>query len=400
MFGERRAFLELSDLDVERVRAMALMFRSHLDDFTDCFYQHLSADPTPSSYLTDPEMVGRLKQTQRRYFESMLEVQLDAAYVCDRLRIGRAHAEVGLEPQWFLGAYNQYVQFCFRRFALHCEGGLDDYVEGTLSLLKIILLDMGLALDSHFTQATDELRKALRLMTQSNAELKEFARLASHDLKTPLATVAGYCEEFLDEFGNEVSEEGRGLIETARAKTLQLSRTIDELLSLSEASAQPYHRSRVPARRLFEGALERLRSEIESGRVQVVLPNEMPEVFVHPGRLQEVFFNLISNALKYNDKPNVTVKVSVADGEGMHVFHVIDNGPGIDEADYDKIFAPFRRLPQHKGKPGSGLGLYFVKNIVEERGGRVWVTSRLGEGSCFFVALPMVDPGVVGKTTA
>ncbi|MEO8941913.1 MAG: ATP-binding protein, partial [Isosphaeraceae bacterium] len=379
---------------------MALMFRSHLDDFTDCFYQHLSADPTPSSYLTDPEMVGRLKQTQRRYFESMLEVQLDAAYVCDRLRIGRAHAEVGLEPQWFLGAYNQYVQFCFRRFALHCEGGLDDYVEGTLSLLKIILLDMGLALDSHFTQATDELRKALRLMTQSNAELKEFARLASHDLKTPLATVAGYCEEFLDEFGNEVSEEGRGLIETARAKTLQLSRTIDELLSLSEASAQPYHRSRVPARRLFEGALERLRSEIESGRVQVVLPNEMPEVFVHPGRLQEVFFNLISNALKYNDKPNVTVKVSVADGEGMHVFHVIDNGPGIDEADYDKIFAPFRRLPQHKGKPGSGLGLYFVKNIVEERGGRVWVTSRLGEGSCFFVALPMVDPGVVGKTTA
>lgn len=400
VLSERRAFLELSDLDVERVRAVASMFQSYLDEFMDLFYDHLFSNSTAASYLTDPELVERLKRTQRRYFESVLEARLDAAYVRDRLRIGQTHAEVGLEPQWFLGAYNQYMQFCFRRFALHCGDGLDDYVEGTLSLLKVILLDMGLALDSYFTQATDELRKALRLLAQSNTELKEFARLASHDLKTPLATVAGYCEEFLDEFGGEVSADGRGLIEAARTKTLQLGHTIDELLSLSEASAQPDHRSLVPARRLFEGALERLHSEIESRRVRVVLPDEMPEVFVHPGRIQEVFFNLISNALKYNDKGNGTVKVSVAEGEGMHVFRVIDDGPGIAEADYDKIFAPFRRLPQHKGKPGSGLGLYFVKTIVEEQGGRVWVASRPGEGSCFFVALPMVDPGVIGNKAA
>jgi signal transduction histidine kinase len=172
---------------------------------------------------------------------------------------------------------------------------------------------------------------------------------------------------------------------------LQLGQTVDELLSLSEASAQPDRRTRVSARRLFEGALERLQSEIESRRVRVILPDEMPEVVVHPGRLQEVFYNLLSNAVKYMDKEAGTVEVSVAAADGTHVFCVSDNGPGIAEADHLKIFAPFRRLPQHRHQPGSGLGLYFVKTIVEEQGGRVWVTSRLREGSRFFVALPTAD---------
>jgi signal transduction histidine kinase len=189
-----------------------------------------------------------------------------------------------------------------------------------------------------------------------------------------------------------VSAEGRGLIEAAKAKTLFLSHTIDELLTLSEASAQPHRRTRVPVRRLFEAALERLHTEIEAGRVTVILPDDMPEVFAHPGRIQEVFFHLLSNAVKYLDKQPGTVEVRVTAMEGMHLFCVRDNGPGIAEADWAKIFAPFRRLPQHRDRPGSGLGLYFVKTIVEEQGGRVWVTSQVGNGSCFFVALPGIGP--------
>ncbi len=388
ILDERRAFLELTDSDIEKVREMAGAFRSFLDDFTTQFYHHLFAHSATASYLSDPGTVERLKKAQRLYFESVLDARLDAAYVRERLRMGQAHAEVGLEPKWFLGAYNQYLQFCFRRFAGHCDGNLDRYVEGTLSLLKVMLLDMGLALDSYFTQATEELRKALRLLSQSNGELKEFARLASHDLKTPLATVAGYCDEFLDEFGHEVSSEGRRLIEAAKAKTLGLGHTVDELLTLSEASAQPHRRTLVPIRRLFEAALGRLSSEVESGGVTVVLPDDMPEVFAHPGRLQEVFYNLLSNAVKYMDKQPGTVEVSVTSLEGMHLICVRDNGPGIPESDWAKIFAPFRRLPQHHGRPGSGLGLYFVKTIIEEQGGQVWVTSQVGHGSRFFVTLP------------
>jgi signal transduction histidine kinase len=386
--GRRRAYLEIDEADVERARALTGVFLAFLDDFVDHFYAHLFAFPETAAFLTDHDLVARLKQTQRRYFESLFQAQLDPAYVEERRRIGRAHAEVGLEPQWYLGAYNQYIQFCFRRFAGCCDDDLGRYAEGTLSLLKILLLDMGLALDAYFSQSTDQLREALGLLSRSNAELREFARLASHDLKTPLATVAGYCEEFLDEFGDRVPEAGRTLIEAARARTLQLARTIGELLALSEAGAQPEQRTRVSTRRLLDEVLERLRPEIEARPVRVLLPDTLPDVWAHAGRLHEVFYALLSNAVKYNDKPDGVIRLDCQAGDREHIFCVADNGPGIPEADLKAVFAPFRRLPQHRHYPGSGLGLHFAKTIVEEQGGRVWAESRVGEGSRFLVALP------------
>ena len=329
-----------------------------------------------------------LKQAQKRYFESLLRARLDADYVVDRQRIGQVHADVGLEPPWFLGAYNQYLQYAFRQFAAHCGGDLGCYVEGTLALLKLLLLDMGLALDPYFARSTEHLRTALRLLAQSNAELKEFAHLASHDLKTPLATVANLCEEFLDEFGPQVPAEGRGLIEAARSKTLKLGRMIDELLEISEAGTQTNQRVPVATRPLLDEVLERLRPEIEGRSIQISVPDHLPEVHAHPGRLREVFYHVLSNAVKFLDKEAGTIRLGVEAANGEHIFCISDNGPGIAEADLPQIFAPFRRLPQHRNKPGSGLGLYFVKTFVEEQGGRVWVESRVGEGTQFYIALP------------
>ena len=235
VLAQRRAFLEISDADVERVRGLAGLFDSFLDGYVEQFNAHLVAHPVTASFLTDAHLVARLKQSQKRYFESLLRARLDADYVVDRQRIGQVHSDVGLEPSWFLGAYNQYLQYTFRQFAAHCGGDLGCYVEGTLALLKLLLLDMGLALEPYFARSTEHLQTALRLLAKSNVELKEFAHLASHDLKTPLATVASLCEEFLDEFGPQVPAEGRALIEAARSKTLKLGRMIDELLEISEA---------------------------------------------------------------------------------------------------------------------------------------------------------------------
>ena len=194
VLAQRRAFLEISDADVERVRGLAGLFDSFLDGYVEQLFAHLVAHPVTASFLTDADLVACLKQVQKQYFESLLRARLDSDYVVDRQRIGQVHADVGLEPPWFLGAYNQYLQYTFRQFAAHCGGDLGCYVEGTLALLKLLLLDMGLALDPYFARSTEHLRTALRLLAQSNAEVKEFAHLASHDLKTPLATVANLCE--------------------------------------------------------------------------------------------------------------------------------------------------------------------------------------------------------------
>ena len=388
VLARRCAFLDISDADVERVRGLLDLFDSFLDGFIEQFSTHLLANPVTASFLTDAALVARLKQVQKRYFESLLQARLDADYVVDRRRIGQVHADVGLEPPWFLGAYNQYLQYTFRQFAAHCGGDLGCYVEGTLALLKLLLLDMGLALDPYFARSTEHLRTALRLLAQSNAEVKEFAHLASHDLKTPLATVANLCEEFLDEFGPQVPAEGRGLIEAARAKTLKLGRMIDELLEISAAGTQTNQRVPVATRPLLDQVLERLRPEIEGRPIEISVPDHLPEVYAHPGRLREVFYHVLSNAVKFLDKEAGTIRLGVEAANGEHIFCISDNGPGIAEADLPQIFAPFRRLPQHRNKPGSGLGLYFVKTFVEEQGGRVWVESRVGEGTQFYIALP------------
>ena len=384
----RRDYLDLTPDDQDRIRRMAAAFDSYLPEFIELFYSHLLSHPETAGFFTDSKLVERLKQTQTRYFKSLFEAHLDPAYADDRRRIGRAHADAGIDPQWFLGAYGFYIQHCVRRYADASHVESNEFVEGTLSLLKLILLDMGLALDAYFTRSTQRLTTALGLLERSNAELREFARLASHDLRTPLATVAGYCDEFLDEYGDSVPPRARDLIESARHRTMQLGTTLGKLLSLSEASARPALRSRVATRRVLDEVIERLRPELDARGIVLDLPNSLPDVISHPARLHEVFFALMSNAIKYMDKPAGHIGLGVEKIDNQHVFCVSDNGPGIPEAHVSHIFAPFWRLPEHRTLPGSGLGLHFVKTIIEEQGGRVWVESAPGKGSRFYFALP------------
>jgi signal transduction histidine kinase len=392
VLATRRAFLQITEEDCERVRGLGQSFRAFADEFVDRFYTHLFSFPETAAFLRDPELAAQLKGLQKGYFESLLEANLSAEYVAGRRRMGQAHAEVGLEPLWFLGAFNQYIQHCFKYFAALPDQDLGRYTAGTLSLLKFILLDIGLALDAYFARSMEQLRKALELYEQSNAELREFAHLASHDLKTPLATVSALCEEFLDEFGATVSAEGRQLIEAARSRTLKMKVMIDELLSMSAMAAQPIQHATVSARSLLDEVLDRIRLEIGDRPIRVDVPNEMPVIDTHPGRFREVFYQLMSNAVKFMDKEPGVIRVSAEQVGDEQVFCVADNGPGIAPSDQAKIFAPFQRLPTDRHRPGSGLGLYFVRRIVEQRGGRVWVDSTQGEGSRFYVALPVNVP--------
>jgi signal transduction histidine kinase len=384
----RRAFLQITDEDCVRVRALAARFQEHAQEFVTHFYAHLRAFPQTAALLEDEATVERLKGLQLRYFKSLLQADHNAEYVANRRRIGQAHAEAGVEPQWFLGAFNLYVQQCTQGLTTLPPEEVEAYTAAVRSLLKLILLDVGLTLDAYWERLMEQLRQALDLYAQSNAELREFAHLASHDLKTPLATVSGLCEEFLDEFGNQVPGEGRGLIEGARQRTLKLKGMIDDLLAASEAAAQPTQRSWVSTRMILDEVLARIRLEFADQLVRIEAPDELPEVYAHGGRLREVFYHLLANAVKFMDKPDGRIRVS-ADRAGAEViFCIEDNGPGISAADLPTIFAPFRRLPQHRHLPGTGLGLYFVRKIVEEQGGRIWAESAVGQGSRFYVALP------------
>ena len=386
----RLAFLGLSDDDAARLRECGAALCGSVQEFVDAFYRHLFAFEETARFLRDPEMVERLKQLQQEHLASMLDAQWDDAYVERRRTVGRIHADRGVEPQYFLGAYNQYIQHCLSRLATGDTAELPELRQQLAALFKATFLDIGLTLDAYFVQTTSDLRHALDMYWAANNELRQFAHFTSHDLKTPLGTVANLCEEVLDEFGDDIPAEARQLIQSAQRTVYRMSSTIDELLSTSITSEPIEPDDEISSEEPIREAADRVRPLLEERGIELVFPESFPPVASNKVQLREVFYNLLSNAAKYIDNDNGRIEIQVAIDESHCVFSVVDNGPGIPSEEQSRVFAPFRRLAKHRDQTGSGLGLYFTKQLVEKQGGRIWVESEPGTGSRFQVQLKRV----------
>lgn len=386
----RMAFLGLEPEDARALRALGPVFEQFAGKFVTAFYEHLFSFEPTAEFLQDPQRLARLKKLQRDYFDSLLQAQWDDDYAAGRQRIGQTHADVGLPPEYFLGAYNLYIQHFFRGYAAQQDESVQRFVEQVLPLMKVILLDVGLSLDAYFSQATQKLRQALDMYWRANDELRRFAQFTSHDLKTPLATVANLCDEALDEFGDAMPPEARDLIRQARDRTFQNSQMIDELLQSTAALHAADAVADVSLDAVLAEVVQRLAPAATKKGVELSAAGLLPHVWGNKIRLREALYNLCSNAVKFMDKPRGEARVSVsAEPRGEEVLlTVADNGPGIPPEELERIFVPFRRLPAHRHLPGSGLGLHFTKQLIESDGGRIWVESELGQGSRFRVLLP------------
>jgi signal transduction histidine kinase len=122
--------------------------------------------------------------------------------------------------------------------------------------------------------------------------------------------------------------------------------------------------------------------------IKVTIENELPTIKSEETRIMQVFQNLISNAVKYMDKPNGTIKIGCAEENGFWKFSVADNGPGIEEQHFERIFKIFQTLNSQDNFESTGIGLTVIKKIVEMYGGKIWVESEVGQGSTFYFTLP------------
>jgi len=385
--AQRLAFLGVTDADRQLLESLVPAFEEYAEEFVDHFYAHLLRFEDTAHFLRDPQVVQRLKAAQLRHFRSMLAARWSETFVRHRREVGQAHARVGVEPRWFLAAYNLYLQ-CFLEHLASTRGPeVAQFCQLVAALTKAVFIDVGLTMDAYIAGTTDDLRQALDMYWKANTELRHFAELASHDLKTPLATVANLCDEALDEFGHHMPSQARELIEKARQRSFRMSRMIDDLLA-STVPARTKGGSEVSSQQIFEEALERVRPMLEQRGIHVRLPHHWPYILGEAAPLCEAFFNLLANAVKFMDKPQGRIEIDVEARPHEVLFAVRDNGPGIPADELVRIFAPFHRLPTHRALPGSGLGLYFTKNVVQQQGGQIWAESTLGEGTCFYVLLP------------
>lgn len=393
---QRQAFLDLTDTDAANVRDLRFAFQEQTRTFAERFYEHLLRHPQTAALLQDPRQLEHLKTLQTDYFAQLLDGVFDAAYFEGRLRVGLAHQQVGLEPVWYLGAYNQYIQLTFPVFARAFGNNLEKVLPLLLSLVKVIFLDIGLALGTYFKKATEELRKhntelrqALELYWQSLRREEQLRHIVSHEVRGGLAAIIASLEDLTDTAQSSLGPAALEQLDRVTHRGWSLSSLLDEMLSQAKESGAGW----VDTAPIFETLTARFDMYAEGRSIQLVLPENAPRVWADPFQLREVFANLVANAVRYLDKEPGRVEITCQADENFCVFSVRDNGPGISPELRPHLFEPFVRGRDTPGKPaGTGLGLSFVRTAVEQGGGRVWVESTPGQGSRFFFTVPRVPP--------
>ncbi|MFN4260782.1 MAG: protoglobin domain-containing protein [Gemmataceae bacterium] len=395
---QRQAYLGLTEQDALNVRALRPIFEQYSRQFAERFYEHLLSHPVTAQFLRNAEQLERLKTVQAQYFSQLLAGVFDEAYLQSRLSVGQAHQRVGLEPVWYLGAYNQYIQLTFPLFAQAFGDDIDKVLPVLLSLIKVIFLDISLALDTYFQQATQQLRQrnqelqqALTLYWRSQRREEQLRKLASHEIRGGLAAIITSLEDISDVLQAQIDRPTAEQLEHIRRRCWSLTNLLQEMLAPDDEGGPTW----VDTGTIFENLATRFGLYAGGRTVHLLLPEHPPRVWADPLQLREVFANLVANAIHHLDKEPGRIEITCRPMGEFYEFAVADNGPGIPESIRDRLFEPFVRGPNQQGHShGSGLGLYFVRTSVEQGGGKVWLDSSPGQGAKFHFTVRRAPPEV------
>jgi light-regulated signal transduction histidine kinase (bacteriophytochrome) len=266
---------------------------------------------------------------------------------------------------------------------------LDDF-DGEKSKVEAANAELRREIDERL-EAERELRDKTEALARSNADLEQFAYVASHDLQEPLRMVSSYVQLFEKRFAGQVDEQADKYIRYAVEGAKRMQSLIAGLLEYSRVGRLEEPFGTVDTNLALDQALSNLRSAIEESHAKVTR-GPLPTLTGNADRIAQVFQNLLGNALKFRrpDQP-ATIHVSAVPQRTEWVFAIEDNGIGIDSQYLERIFVIFQRLHTRAEYPGTGIGLSICKKVIERHGGRIWVESRIGEGSKFHFSFPRVD---------
>lgn len=232
------------------------------------------------------------------------------------------------------------------------------------------------------------LETSVRELDRSNRELQEFAYIAAHDLKTPLRGIGTLADWLASDYAEKLDEEGRNCLRLLKGRTRRMSAMIDGILEYSGLGENIRKRQKVD----LAGVLREVVATIDPpDNIEIIAENELPVITCDRIQILRALQNLVGNAIKYMDKPAGKVKVKCVEQDGFWRLSVSDNGPGIHETHFQRIFQMFQTLASRDVAESTGIGLSIVKKIATLHGGKAWVESRVGEGSTFFITLSRQD---------
>jgi len=406
---QRLAFVGLGEEERSYLRALQPILKRHADALVAAFYRHLLSFERTRALLRDPEVKERLLEKQRAYLVSLGSPSYDEKFLAERVAIGETHERIGLEPRWYLGAYAIYFSLLapavvesFRNEPHRAERALS-------ALVKQLLLDAQLAMEAYMASHDRELeymnrelaaagRHLAREFEDQRAELRQTERRAraaedlasaatlvaglAHEIGTPMGVIQGHAE-LLE---SSVSDErGRWRLRTIREQIERISRIIQALLN----TARPHDPVLVPisVAPILDNSLSFLAEKFQRRGVEVERHiREAPEISGDSEKLQQLFLNLLLNAVDAMPEGGRIVVSLGTDSDGALEVRIRDSGIGIPQDQLSQIFQPFYTTKE--AGHGSGLGLVVAHEIVVDHGGEIDVASDPGEGTEFRIRFP------------
>lgn len=223
----------------------------------------------------------------------------------------------------------------------------------------------------------------LQKLKHQNEQLNDYAHLVSHDLKSSLRNLSALLAWVKEDCIEKIGEESVGNLNLMEAKIEKMDQFLEDIINYSEIGATSLKTTTVD---LNKKVAEIIESIYIPKNISIVVNGNLPVLKADARRLRQVFQNLISNAINFNDKENGLVEIGVEETEDFYTFSVKDNGRGIPKEYHEKIFNTFTTLGYHE--KSTGMGLSIVKRVLDLYGGEIWLESEVSKGSTFYFTIP------------
>ncbi|MHC4226850.1 MAG: ATP-binding protein [Planctomycetota bacterium] len=234
-------------------------------------------------------------------------------------------------------------------------------------------------------EAQQRQAELIKKVDNINKELKDFASIVSHDLKAPLRGIKSLASWISDDCSDKLSEQANEQINLLLDRVKRMHNLIDGVLQYSRVDRTEERPLEVNLESFIPEAIDML---APPKNIKITIEDKMPVINCEETHIMQLFQNLLSNAIRYMDKPKGWIKVGCVEDGDFWKFSIADNGSGIEKKHFEKIFTMFHTLPASEESEGTGVGLTVAKKLVELHGGSIWVESKVGEGSTFFFTLP------------
>lgn len=267
------------------------------------------------------------------------------------------------------------------------------FLTGVVSVATVIALiryfneALGLRTSQEYERELVLRQQVVQELARSNQELQQFAYIASHDLQSPLKTISNYLGLLEAKYGSELDTDAKRLINVSTAASERMRTLINDLLTFSRVGNRTDLKP-VNLNQSMAEIIDEHQSDIQASGAQIEV-GPLPTMVVHPTDIYQIFQNLVSNSLKYRRAdvaPHLHIRST--DKGNHHLFAFSDNGIGIDQQHYERVFQIFQRLHGRNQYTGTGIGLATVKKVIDVYGGQIWLDSAVGIGTTVYFTIP------------